>query len=227
METALDAETTMLAAGRTGETDLVGGSVRVSAAEGFGTVILAPALASLRRQRPSLRIELAANSGFLSPTRREVDMAVTLSAPDNRRLVVEPLTYYQLMLYASPAYIERAGVPSSVEALSRHELVGYIDDLIYAPELRYLDEIGTRLRPTLASSSIRAQQEIIASGGGIGVLPCFLAQGLTPVLADDILLTRQFWISTHADFADSVRVKTVRHWLFDLVEARKLDLSPL
>ena len=74
------------------QVDILGRAVRISAAEGFGTTILAPALPQLRAQRPGLRIELAANPGFLSPSRREVDMAVILSAPDNARVVVEPLT---------------------------------------------------------------------------------------------------------------------------------------
>ncbi len=227
METALDAETAMLAAARTGEDDVVGGAVRISASEGFGTAILAPALPALRSQRPGLRVELASNSsGFLSPTRREVDMAVTLSAPADARLFVEPLTDYQLMLYAAPAYLKRAGTPASVQALTGHDIVGYVDDLIYAPELRYLEEISAQLRPSLASSSIRAQQEVIRAGGGVGVLPCFLAEGLTPVLPDKVRLTRRFWVSTHAEVTDTARVKTVRRWLFELVEANRALLLP-
>jgi len=225
-EAALDAEAAMLVAQRTGEEDLVGGAVRISAAEGFGTSILAPALPGLRAQRPGLRIELAANPGFLSPSRREVDMAVTLSAPDNARVVVEPLTDYQLALYAAPAYLARAGAPTSIEALGEHELVGYVEDLIYAPELRYLEEIGAGLRPMIASSSIRAQREVIAAGGGIGVLPCFIASDLVPVLAQKVLLTRRFWISTHADVAGAARVRAVRRWLVDLVADRRSVLSP-
>ena len=226
LESALDVETAMLNAGRSGEDDVVGGAVRISAAEGFGTSILAPALPALRQQRPGLRIELAANSGFLSPGRREVDMAVTLSAPTDARVVVEPLTDYQLALYAAPSYFERASVPSKVDSLREHEIVGYVDDLIYAPELRYLEEIGLGLHPVLASSSIRAQREIILAGGGIGVLPCFMADGLTPVLSDKVLLTRRFWVSTHTDVTDVARVRAVRHWLVDLVARNRGRLAP-
>ena len=164
------AESAMTAATEVGQQDSVGGTVRVSASEGFGAAILAPALPRLVEQRPDIRIELAANSGFLSPTRREVDLAVTLSPPDAARLWVKPLTSYQLALYASTDYLARAGAPLAVADLHRHDVVGYVDDLIYAPELRYLDEILPGLRPRLASSSIRAQREVIAAGGGVGVL---------------------------------------------------------
>ena len=225
-ESALDAEAAMLQAERSGEDDVIGGAVRISASEGFGTAILAPALPAFCGQRPGLKIELAANSGFLSPSRREVDMAVTLSAPTSVRLVVEPLTDYQLALYASHDYLDHASAPKDIEALGRHPIVGYVDDLIYAPELRYLDEIGADLRPRISSSSIRAQREIIAAGGGIGVLPCFIANGLAPVLPDQIRLTRRFWISTHADVAQSARMRAVRRWLLELVSQRRADLNP-
>jgi len=226
LESAHDAEAAMLIAARTGEDDIVGGAIRISASEGFGGAIIAPTLPALRRRWPALRVELAANPGFLSASKREVDMAVTLSAPANARLVVEPLTDYQLTLYASADYLKRTGAPTTLQELEAHDLVGYVDDLIYAPELRYLDEIQLNLRPAIASSSIRAQRDIIAAGGGIGVLPCFLAEGLTPVLPQQALLTRRFWISVHADVAGSARVRTIRRWLLDLVQARRGQLSP-
>jgi DNA-binding transcriptional LysR family regulator len=224
LEAALEAETAMEAAGRVVEPQGAAGTVRISASEGFGTAIMAPALPQLAAAHPGLRIELAANAGFLSATRREVDMAITLSAPDAQRLVVEPLTHYQLALYGAPRYL-KDGAPGSVPDLSGHRLVGYVDDLIYTPELRYLDEILPGLTPALASSSIQAQRQIIAAGGGIGVLPCFLADGLIRVLPE-ILLERRFWLSTHKDVHGVARLRGVRNWLRDLVAARRDSLAP-
>jgi DNA-binding transcriptional LysR family regulator len=226
LKIGMDAETAMDDVARASDTDAAGGTVRLSVAEGFGTTIVAPALPGLRRQRPGLNIELAANAGFLSPSTREVDMAVTLSAPPQTRLVVEPLTDYRLGLFASLDYLETAGVPNHPDDLHQHDIVGYVDDLIYAPELRFLDEILPRLRPALTSSSIRAQREIIRAGGGIGVLPCFMSETLEPVLADQILLTRRFWISTHRDIADTARMRALRQWMKALVEANAQRLLP-
>ena len=225
-EVGADAETAMAAAEAVGEPDTLGGVVRISASEGFGSMILAPALPDLRRQRPGLRIELAANAGFLSPGRREVDLAVTLGAPTDARLAVELLTPYQLALYASPAYLAERRAPATPADLAHHDLVGYVDDLIYAPELRYLDEIHPGLRPVLASSSIRAQREMIAAGGGVGVLPCFLAGDLVPVLEAEVRLTRRFWISAHQDMAGVARIRSVRSWLKTVVQTRRNDLLP-
>ena len=225
LQVGLDAETAMDAAGRIAQPDVVAGTVRISASEGFGGVVLAPALAGLHAARPGLRIELAASSGFLSPSRREVDMAITLSAPDSTRLIVEPLTPYQLALYAAPAYVTQRGAPNGIDDLGGHDIVGYVDDLIYAPELRYLDEVKPGLTPHLASSSIRAQRDIIAGGGGVGVLPCFLAEGLERVLPD-VLIQRRFWLSTHREVHDTARLRAVRGWVKALCEANVALLNP-
>jgi DNA-binding transcriptional LysR family regulator len=213
LDAATAAEAALEAAGRATEGDVGGGTVRLSVTEGFGTAIVAPALPALRAARPGLRIELAAQTELLSPSKREADVAVTLSAPSSKRLLVEPLTEYRLGLYASGAYLEKAGAPENIADLRRHEIVGYVDDLLHAPELRYLDEVLPELRPTLSSSSIRAQRQMLLAAGGIGVLPFFLATGLTRVLADEVQLTRRFWLSTHRDVADTARVRVVRDWL--------------
>jgi DNA-binding transcriptional LysR family regulator len=226
LDIALDAEQAMEAAARVTRPDIVAGTVRISASEGFGVAVLAPALPALAALRPGLRVELAAQAGFLSPSRREVDMAITLSAPAGPRLVVEPLTAYQLALYAAPAYLDRRSAPERTDDLRRHQIVGYVEDIIFTPELRYLDEVSPGLTPTLASSSIQAQRAIIAAGGGIGILPCFLAGGLVRVLSDARPLERRFWLSTHHDMHDTARGRAVRGWLGDLVAARRPDLLP-
>jgi len=225
-DAALNAEAAMEVVSSAGERDVVGGTVRLSVAEGFGTSIVAPALPGLREQTPSLKIELAAQSGFLSPSKREVDIAVTLSAPPNARVSVAPLTDYELGLFASPSYLAKHNTPANVDDLKHHEIVGYIDDLIYAPELKYLDEIRVELQTTLASSSIRAQREMIQASGGIGVLPCFMSSNLTRILPSQVRLRRRFWLSTHRDVTDLARVRAVVGWLKNLVRLNASKLIP-
>ena len=225
LDSTQDVEAAIERARSTGDNDRVAGVVRMSVAEGFGTRVLAPALAELRRRRPSLQIELVASPGFLSPSKREVDLAVTLDAPTSNRLVVEPLIDYQLALFASDAYLARTGAPATPADLQRMDVVGYVEDLIYAPQLRYLDEVMPGSRPVLSSTSIVAQLALIASGGGVGVLPCFMAGGLTRVLPE-LMLTRRFWMSTHREVANAARVRAVRDWLKDLVKADRRLFQP-
>lgn len=226
LEASLEVETAMQNALEAGSRDVVGGTVRISVAEGFGTSLVAPALPALRRERPSLRIELAAQSSFLSPHKREADIAVTLSAPSRGRIVVEPLTNYELGLYAAPSYFGSRKPPRDLDALRQHDIIAYIDDLLYAPELRYLNELGSDLQPAISSSSIRAQREIIREGGGVGVLPCFMSDGLKRILPTQVSLKRRFWLSTHRDVVETARVRAVRTWLKALVHQKSSILNP-
>jgi DNA-binding transcriptional LysR family regulator len=225
LNAGLAVESAMNAAAEVGEQDIIGGAIRISAAEGFGGHVLAPALPRLRARHPGLSVELVANPGFMSPLRREVDMTVTLSEPTSRRLLIEPLTDYQLGLYASPGYLAEHGAPDCVDDLARASLVGYIDDQIYAPELRYLDEVAPGLTPNLASSSINAQRQMIAAGGGLGVLPCFLGEGLVRVLPAEVRLIRRFWIATLREVAATARVRAIRAWMKGLVEDQRARLG--
>lgn len=85
--------------------------------------------------------------------------------------------------------------------MAGHSVIGYIPDLIYAPELRYLGEIDQQLVPTIRSSSINAQRRLIASGLGLGALPRFIGDAdpsLRPILPDR-QITRSFWMVTPKD----------------------------
>ena len=226
LETATNAESAMALAEQVGQSDLIAGTIRISASEGFGTVVLAPALPGLRALHQGLVIELIANAGFLSPLKREVDIAVTLSAPTSPRLVVEPLTDYELGLYAAPSYVDAREPIENVYGLRALDLVGYVEDQIYAPELRYLDELDPVLRARLSSSSLHGQREILLNGGGVGVLPCFLADGLTRLLPRAVRLTRRFWMSTHREVAGAARIRAARTWMRALVARERERLVP-
>ncbi len=205
------------------------GTLRISVSEGFGTWFLPPLLPDFVRAHPALTLDLVASSGFLSPSKREADIAVTLSRPKAGPVIARKLSDYALRLYASPAYLADAGVPARAADLAQgHRLVGYIPDLLYAPELRYLDDLHPGLTATLRSSSINAQHRLIAAGAGMGVLPCFIGDAdpaLVPVLPKRRIL-RSFWIVTHKDTHNLARVRAGKDWLADVVQHGRERLLP-
>ena len=192
------------------------GQVRVSVSEGFGGSFIAPRLARFTAAHPELEIDLVASSGFLNPSRREADMAVLLARPRKGPLITRKLSDYSLGLYA-PANrgdwqdaatalpLSRAGIP----------VIGYMPDILYAPELDYLGEIEPGLRATVRSSSILAQRQMIAGGAGVGVLPCFLASGDPALvrLRGEQTVARAFWLALHRDVAPQPRIRAFIDWL--------------
>lgn len=214
---------------RPGATGQLTGTLRISASEGFGSWFLAAHVPDFARLHPALMLDLVASSGFLSLSKREADIAVMLSRPKAGPVIARKLSDYSLQLYASQTYLDGAGTPrGTADLLKGHGLVGYIPDLLYAPELRYLDEIQAGLAPTVRSSSINAQHHLIAAGAGIGVLPCFMGDadpGLVPVLPDRRII-RSFWLVTHRDTHQLARVRAGRDWIFEVVQRHRALLLP-
>lgn len=204
------------------------GSLRVSVAEGFGTWFISRHLGELADRHPGLEIDLVANSGFLNPSRRETDLAVVLARPRRGPLITRRLTDYGLNLYAASAYLEKAGAVRRPADLTSRRLIGYVPDILYAPELRYLDELPVAVSPALRSSSINAQYRMIASGAGIGVLPCFIGDRdpALEVVLPEIRITRSFWLVTHRETHPFGTVRVFTDWLVGLVERQRALLVP-
>ncbi|WP_423141176.1 LysR family transcriptional regulator [Parablastomonas sp. CN1-191] len=208
----------------------VAGHLRVSVAEGFGTWLVARHLESFTAAHPDLAIDLVASSGFLNPSKRETDIAVTLSRPAAGPLIAGKLTDYALRIYASRGYVAaHPGVARPADlAGGAHRLVGYVPDMIYAPELRYLSEIMPGLAADLRCPSIVTQHAAIAGSAGLGVLPCFIGEsdpGLVAVLPERTIV-RSFWLVTHRDTHNLARIRAFKAWLENLVRVHHAQLVP-
>jgi DNA-binding transcriptional LysR family regulator len=205
------------------------GVLRLSVSEGFGSRFLTHYMGDFADRHPNLSMDLVASSGFLSPSKREADIAVMLSRPKVGPVLCQKLADYRLMLYASTDYLDRAGRPRNIADLSEgHRLIGYVPDLVYAPELNYLEDFQPGLTAQLRSSSINAQHRLVSEGAGIGVLPQFIAMqtsGLEIVCPEQSII-RSFWIVTHKDTRRLAKVRAGKDWLQNCVEDGQSRLMP-
>lgn len=218
------------AASDIGGSDLaLSGTVRIGAPDGIGTTFLAPRLGRFAAAYPDLEIQLVATPRVFSLSKREADIAVTLNPPKEGKVVARKLTDYSLGLYASSDYLASAPPLTCTQDLFGHRIVGYIDDLIFTPELDYLDEVAKGLRAQIQSSSVVAQMEAAAGGAGIGVMHHFMAARdprLIPVLADQVVIRRSFWLLVHADLKDVARVRAAVDFLVREAKAAREFFLP-
>lgn len=205
------------------------GTLRISVPEGFGSWFLPHHVEPFSAAHRGLTLDLVANSGLLSLSKREADIAVTLSRPRAGPVIARKLTDYDLRLYASPVYLARHGAPIAAAGLAQgHRLVGYIPDLLFDRALNYLDEIHPGLTTEVRSSSINAQYRLIASGAVIGVLPCFVGDadpGLVPVLPAQ-RIRRSLWLVTHKDTHQLARVRAGKDWIIAAVQQSRATFLP-
>jgi DNA-binding transcriptional LysR family regulator len=205
------------------------GTVRIGTPDGFGTLFLAPRTAGFAAQYPDLEIQLIAMPRLLSLSKREADVAVSLAPPKEGKIVARKLTDYRLGLYASAEYLARHPAVTSPEDLHAHEMVGYIDDLIFTPELDYLDEVSKGLRPRLQSSNLVAQMHATLAGAGICILPHFVASldpRLVPVMPDRVTIVRSFYLIVHSDLKDVARIRATMDFLVREVRAARSLFMP-
>ena len=200
------------------------GTIRVSVSEGFGSWFLAPLLPEFKRLYPGICIELVATSGFLNLNKREADMAILLEKPSKGLLVTQKLTDYSLYLYTHQSLVETRK-PQTLQDLSQFNLVSYVPDLVYAPQLKFIEETALAQLSALRSTSINAQYQMLINGAGVGILPTFIAEaneGLVKLLDEDIHIKRTFWLATHKETHSQARFQAFTKWLIEKVEENRV-----
>ena len=184
-----------------GPTSGLSGQIRIGAPDGAANFLLPQVCAAIGAANPELEIQILALPRIVNLTRREADMVLAVSPPNAGRLTVQKVSDYQLHLAASEAYLAAHPPITQVADLKDHRVVGYIQDMIFDKELDYLSEAGLQT-VEMASNSASVQLNWIRQGAGVGIahdfaLPAF--PGLRKVLADEVSLTRSFYLIRHAD----------------------------
>ncbi|MCG6659080.1 LysR family transcriptional regulator [Halomonas campisalis] len=209
----------------------VSGQIRLGVTEGFGTWVIAPLLSAFCARHPGVTLDLLALPRVVNLSRHEADLAITVERPASPGLVISRLCDYRLRLYGSRDYLARQGSPESLAALGEHRLIGYVDDLIFSEQLSYLEPL---LDPavvghpgphfSIRSTSVTTQHAAALHGAGLAVLPCFMAEptpGLTPVLTEEVAITRQFWITSRQEQRRLARVRLLWDFLREALEANR------
>ena len=84
----------------------------------------------------------------------------------------------------------------------------------------FLDGIADPRSVGLRSTSLLAQQEAVAMGAGIAILPAFSADAdprLRLLLPEEVSFTRTFWMLMPIEFA-TARMRTTRDYLKEMAQ---------
>ncbi|WP_020592407.1 LysR family transcriptional regulator [Kiloniella laminariae] len=196
------------------------GTVRIGTTDGFGVIFLSPRLHLLQERFPDLNIQLVPAPRSFSLSQREADIAVMIGRPVKGRLRTRKLTDYSLGIYAARSYLKKAGMPEKVSDLLQHRLVGYVEDLIFTPELNYAADFLPGWKSSIEISSALGQLQAVCSGAGIGVLHEFMAHphsdDLVRLFPEQSIL-RSYWTVWHESMKNTKKVAVVAQFLDELV----------
>ena len=212
-----------------GQTGGLSGQVRIGATDGCASFILPQVCAAISREHPDLDLQIVALPRVINLSKREADMAVTVAPPQTGRVTVQKITDYHLHFAASEAYLARAAPITRVEDLRAHPIIGYIQDLIFYPELDFLADLGLE-RTTLGSNLVAVQLGLVRQGGGVGITHDFIlpfAPELRKVLAREVSITRSFHLVRHEGDARVERLSRVAEALVRGIKAEVARLESM
>lgn len=191
------------------------GTIRIAAPDGIGNCFLASCLMKFQSMHPSLEVELVAAPIYYSLSKREIDILITVKKPTVGNIITRKLISYKLGLFTTAEYMKDKPEIKTRDDLRKHRVIAYIDDLLFDQDLRFMEEIVPGIRTSFRSSTVVTQMNAIITGGGIGVLPYFMANrvsSLIPVLPEKHL-ERGFWLQVNPDSRQLARVRTTIDFL--------------
>jgi len=98
------------------------GRLRVSMPSDFATLVMGKVLTNFIAKFPAIALELDLSPRRVDLIGENFDVAIRMGdLPDDASLAARRLAVFSASLYASPAYLERRGVPSEPEALMEHD----------------------------------------------------------------------------------------------------------
>ncbi|MDY0831543.1 LysR family transcriptional regulator [Pseudomonas sp. SED1] len=192
--------------------DRLTGTVRVTTTDSLAIDFLIPAIARLHDAHPDVRVQMDASTQILSLAKREADIAVRNTRPDNPDLIARRIARWPVGLFASQAYIDRHGVPEPGSVFEGHDLVVYEPHLQSQKDMTLVSEPLGRGRIVAAMSSSLLVRRSIAAGLGIGEIPLITGEreGLVRLWPERTRpLPYDVWLVTHADLRHTARVRVV------------------
>ena len=204
------------ASGADGE---ISGTVRITASQIVGVMVLPGILAQIGAVHPQIDFELVATNETSDLLRRDADIAVRMVRPSQGALVAQKAGDLQLAMYARRDYLARRGRPRTLDDLRHHAIIGFDHETAGVQALQGLGLKLSREMFAFRTDNDVAQFTAIRDGFGIGICQTELARrepDLVRLFPQEMRFHLETWITMHEDLRGNRRMRLV----FDhLVEA--------
>lgn len=172
------------------------GRLRVDLPNIMARNVVIPRLPEFLAAHPLLEFELSTTDRRVDLVQEGIDCVVRVGALPDSGLVARPLGLLRQVNVASPAYLQRFGLPRTLEDLDHHHLIHYAPTFGATPlgwEYQDRDGKGRRFRPMRGAVSVNstdAYQAACLAGLGLIQAPelglrALMAEGrLVAVLSD-------------------------------------------
>lgn len=208
----------------------ISGTVRISANDVMGVLILPTLLADFLSAHHGIEIELSISNSASNLLQRDADVAIRMFRPKQNDLVARKVAELPLGFYAHQSYLAAQGRPHDIAALSSHRLIGFDDETA-------MISVGKTFGIDLAKSdfvfrcdNILAQIHMIRAGLGIGLTHKGLAghwPQVEPVLEHIELPSLELWMVCHSDVRHNKRIRQIMDFLGKQLRSPYAKYNPL
>lgn len=230
LQKAVDAENALLGfeSVAIGQHKEASGVVRLATAENIATNFIIPALPNFYHQHPLITLDLATGIASTDIARRDADIAIRLSRPENGNVLVRKLGTQQWAFYRSKQFEMLEDGHLNTNNSSHYPFIFWAESLQDLPVPKWLhDEISPSSIP-IYCSSLYANFCAAKAGLGIALLPCFMGDidvDLEYVPYEREVISQDIWLAVNREVRSSARVSVVVDFLTLLVEENKALLE--
>jgi DNA-binding transcriptional LysR family regulator len=198
------------------------GVVRVSCSPSF-VPLLVGMLPAVRAKHPLLDIEVSGNYNRVDLAKGEADIAIRMSSPSEPDLIARRVLECGWCVYTSKKYVAANGLPATFDELAKHRLVLYVTAMHSVAMLRWMENYkGTGTQVTRVDN-LEVMSQILLSGNGIGVLPCFLGDEMPELIRvfSETIGSNTGYIVFHEAVRNTVRVRATIDALIEFFDSRQ------
>jgi len=192
------------------------GKLNVSAAVTFARIYLMPRLPEFLAQHPDLEMEVVLDDRNIDLVREGIDIALRMGNLADSSLIARRIARCRHMVLGTPAYFERAGLPTTPGDLAAHEAViyGQRGGGAVWPFQREGVELTIGLRGRLRVSAAEGVRAAVFANAGIAIAsewmfaPEIVDGSVKAVLQDWELPPMDLWAAFPAGRTPTTKART-------------------
>lgn len=155
------------------------GALRINMPMTYGKVRMTSVLIRFLQLHPDIHLTAYLDDAYIDAASGEYDVVVRIGRLEDSRLIARKLENAYLVAVASPAYLEKYGVPDSPAALGQHQCLHYTNASHRAGWVFYNaggEEIRVQVRGQFCANNGEVLRQAAVAGMGIVLLPDFEVQ---------------------------------------------------
>ena len=155
------------------------GKITITTVRSFGTHWLTPRIQEFMQLHPEMEVELIFDDKELDLSTRQADIGIFMRRPKQLNYIQKKLIDINYHIYGSNAYLEKFGMPKTVNDLNKHKFISFgrgTPSPVYNPD--WAIKIGMKdskkRKSIMKVNSVMGLLLAVESGVGLAALPDYL-----------------------------------------------------